>query len=53
MFTSLHYANRELDGNGNPNSALVALEIAEMREGIQIDGIDKRWWDCMCPTLAW
>ncbi len=34
------------DGNGDPNSALVALEIQEMREGIALDGADKRWWDC-------
>jgi hypothetical protein len=41
------WADRSLsDGNGNPNSALVALEIAEMRESISLDGIDKRWWDC-------
>lgn len=33
-------------GNGNPNARLVRLEIEEMREGIRIDGIDKRWWDC-------
>ncbi|KAJ5827180.1 Major facilitator superfamily domain general substrate transporter [Penicillium robsamsonii] len=32
-------------GNGNPNARLVRLEIEEMREGIRIDGIDKRWWD--------
>ncbi|KAL2271383.1 hypothetical protein VTJ83DRAFT_754 [Remersonia thermophila] len=32
-------------GNGDPNSRLVKLEIEEMREGIRIDGIDKRWWD--------
>jgi len=33
-------------GEGNPNSALVAFEIDEWREGIAQDGIDKRWWDC-------
>ena len=33
-------------GNGDPNARLVRLEIEEMREGIRIDGIDKRWWDC-------
>ena len=33
-------------GNGDPNSKLVALEIAEMRDNIRLDGIDKRWWDC-------
>jgi MFS family permease len=47
-------------GNGNPNARLVRLEIEEMREGIRIDGVDKRWWDCksmaghlcqVCPYL--
>lgn len=33
-------------GNKNPGSKLVELEIAEMRDGIRQDGIDKRWWDC-------
>ena len=33
-------------GGGNPNSTLVALEIAEFRAGIMLDGSDKRWWDC-------
>jgi hypothetical protein len=33
-------------GNGDPNARLVRLEVEEMREGIRIDGIDKRWWDC-------
>ncbi|KAJ5491234.1 hypothetical protein N7539_002801 [Penicillium diatomitis] len=32
-------------GNGDPNARLVRLEIEEMRDGIRIDGIDKRWWD--------
>ncbi|KAK0630288.1 general substrate transporter [Bombardia bombarda] len=32
-------------GNGDRNSALVRLEIEEMREGIKLDGIDKVWWD--------
>ncbi|KAK4156655.1 general substrate transporter [Chaetomidium leptoderma] len=32
-------------GNGDPNSALVRLEIEEMRDGIRQDGIDKTWWD--------
>jgi sugar porter (SP) family MFS transporter len=32
-------------GNGDPNSALVRLEIEEMRDGIRVDGIDKVWWD--------
>jgi MFS family permease len=35
-------------GNGNRNARLVLLEIEEMREGIRMDGIDKRWWDCKC-----
>lgn len=33
-------------GNGDPNARLVRLEVEEMKEGIRIDGIDKRWWDC-------
>jgi MFS family permease len=33
-------------GNGNRNARLVLLEVEEMREGIRLDGIDKRWWDC-------
>ncbi|OQE31604.1 hypothetical protein PENSTE_c001G01935 [Penicillium steckii] len=32
-------------GNGDQNARLVRLEIEEMKEGIRIDGIDKRWWD--------
>ncbi|KAJ5682187.1 hypothetical protein N7462_005352 [Penicillium macrosclerotiorum] len=32
-------------GNGDPNARLVRLEIEEMKEGIRVDGIDKRWWD--------
>lgn len=39
-----------VDGNGDPNSALVHLEIQEMIEGIRLDGIDKRWWDCQFTT---
>jgi len=27
------------------------LQIAEMREGIRQDGIDKTWWDCMSFLL--
>lgn len=34
-------------GNGRSDSKLVSLQIAEMREGIRQDGIDKTWWDCM------
>ena len=32
-------------GNNDPNSRLVKLEVEEMREGIKLDGVDKRWWD--------
>ncbi|KAL4805401.1 general substrate transporter [Aspergillus unguis] len=32
-------------GNGDPNTRLVRLEVDEMKEGIRVDGIDKRWWD--------
>lgn len=32
-------------GNGDRNSALVRLEVEEMREGIRQDGVDKTWWD--------
>lgn len=32
-------------GGGDPQSKLVALEIAEFRAAIAIDGSDKRWWD--------
>jgi hypothetical protein len=38
-------------GNGRSDSKLVALQIAEMREGIRQDGIDKTWWDCMSFLL--
>lgn len=38
-------------GGGDPDSRLVALEIAEFRAGIALDGSDKRWWDCECCTL--
>jgi hypothetical protein len=40
-------------GNGDPNARLVRLEIEEMKEGIRIDGIDKRWWDCEYPRPTW
>ena len=33
-------------GGGDPDDKLVALEYREFQEGIQLDGIDKRWWDC-------
>ena len=39
-------------GNGNPQSRLVILEIEEMREGIRLDGIDKRPLDCTC-SVSW
>ena len=42
----------DADGNGDPDSALVALEYQEMREGIALDGADKRWWDCECGPSA-
>ncbi|KAL4942383.1 hypothetical protein BDV06DRAFT_164271 [Aspergillus oleicola] len=32
-------------GNGDVNSRLVRLEVEETKDGIRIDGIDKRWWD--------
>ena len=32
-------------GNHDENNPLVALEMEEMRQGIVVDGIDKRWWD--------
>ncbi|SGZ22503.1 BQ5605_C022g09497 [Microbotryum silenes-dioicae] len=32
-------------GNGDPNSAIVELEWAEMVEDIKVDASDKRWWD--------
>jgi hypothetical protein len=33
-------------GNGNPNSALVKLEMQEMDEALaESTGSDKRWWD--------
>lgn len=41
-------------GNGDQHARLVRLEVEEMKEGIRIDGIDKRWWDCKLssPSLA-
>lgn len=39
-------------GNGDPNARLVRLEVEEMKEGIRIDGIDKRWWDCKFSSLS-
>ncbi len=38
-------------GNGDPQSRLVLLEIDEMKDGIRVDGIDKRPWDCK-PLLV-
>ncbi|KAH8802497.1 general substrate transporter [Xylogone sp. PMI_703] len=32
-------------GNGNPDSALVRLEYAELLQTIEEDGADRRWWD--------
>lgn len=32
-------------GDGDPNSAIVALEMEEMLEFISSEGSDKRWWD--------
>ncbi|KAG8743615.1 hypothetical protein FRC10_011678 [Ceratobasidium sp. 414] len=32
-------------GGGDPNSPLVELEWNEFKQGIEIDGSDKRWWD--------
>jgi sugar porter (SP) family MFS transporter len=32
-------------GEGNPDSKLVDLEMAEMEEVIELQGADKRWWD--------
>ena len=36
-------------GNKDPDSRLVLLEVEEMKEGIRLDGIDKRPWDCEYP----
>ncbi|RDX50831.1 general substrate transporter [Lentinus brumalis] len=32
-------------GDGDPSSAVVALELEEMLEVISAEGSDKRWWD--------
>ncbi|KAG8965040.1 hypothetical protein FRC03_000995 [Tulasnella sp. 419] len=32
-------------GGGNRNDPVVQLEWAEFKEGIALDGSDKRWWD--------
>lgn len=32
-------------GDGNPDSAIVRLEMEEMQEVVSISGSDKRWWD--------
>ena len=32
-------------GDGDPGSAIVALEMKEMLEVISAQGSDKRWWD--------
>lgn len=31
--------------DGNPKSPLVDLEMEEIEEKIEVDGVDKRWWD--------
>lgn len=33
-------------GGGDEKSRLVALEIAEFRASIVLNGSDKCWWDC-------
>jgi len=44
-------------GAGDPNSPLVELEWNEFKEGIEIDGSDKRWWDYSSlfnsPSARW
>jgi len=32
-------------GDGNPESAIVALELEEMSEVISVSGAHSRWWD--------
>jgi len=32
-------------GNGDPKNPVVVLEWREFKEGIALDGADKRWWD--------
>lgn len=32
-------------GDGDPNSAIVLLEMKQMQEASAISGSDKRWWD--------
>lgn len=32
-------------GNGNPESAWVALQMREYEEFLDLNGADKRWWD--------
>ena len=32
-------------GDGNPDSAIVALEMEEMAEVVSVNGSDKRFWD--------
>lgn len=44
-------------GGGDVNSPLVELEWTEFKEGIEIDGSDKRWWDYSSlfntPSARW
>lgn len=35
----------EYHGNRDPNNPIVKLEWREFKEGIALDGADKRWWD--------
>lgn len=39
VLANLHSLNRDI------NSPLIDLEMEEIAEKIQIDGVDKRWWD--------
>lgn len=44
-------------GSGNPNDPVVELEWVEFKEGIALDGADKRWWDYSelfnTPSARW
>jgi hypothetical protein len=39
-------------GDGNPESPLVKLEFEEFKEGIALDGTDKRWWDYRVSSVG-
>lgn len=39
VLANLHSKNRDI------NSPLIDLEMEEIAEKIQVDGVDKRWWD--------